>query len=962
VVAGEQRKVVTVLFCDVTGSTELGEQLDPEALRALLADFFERVRAIIERHGGSVEKFIGDAVMAVFGVPVAHEDDALRAVHAVAAIRDSLPELDLQARFGVNTGEVVTGTEERLATGDAVNVAARLEQAARPGEVLLGAETLGLVKGAVDWEAVEPLRLKGKREPVAAFRLLSVREAPERTHRSRFVGRRRELGQISEAWQRARAEQRCQLTTIVADAGVGKTRLVLEALPGLDATAVGGRCLSFGEGITYWPVVEVVKQLEAPPSDAAAAAAIRSLLAGGASGTSAEEIAWAFRKLLEESAPIVCFFEDVHWGEETFLDLVEQTALLSTNVPILLLCAARPELIARRPEWPVALRLAPLDRDEVELLIPRSFDQELRAQIVGAAGGNPLFVTEMVAMAVSAGGVVSVPPSLRALLAARLDQLARAERRVLECAAVEGEIFHRGAVQALASQVPQVTARLAALVRRGLVQPERAHLRGEDGFRFRHVLLRDATYEALPKSARADLHRRYAEWLDQHGTSLVELDEILGHHLERAARYAAELGRPDPPLAGRAGDRLAAAGRRALDRGDNRAAASLLNRALELTRPYRFDVGLELDLAEASAADPRTASAIAEAAAERAGAADDKVAEAVSCVVADHFRQEVESDYAIDEVQAKAEAALALLEPAVDHAGLARVWDALGAGVANYRGRCEDWAQAAQQAIRHYRLAGRTRTDLFGLPHALVMGPRPADEALAALEEALPAVPHPNSLLHRAWLLAMLERFDEAWTIAREASQRLEELTGSEGGQWFLAEVASLAGDHQAAVRHLRRWCEFLEARELSCSLSTFAARLGRSLCTLGRYDEAESLATLGRELGGEHDAATQLLWRQVQGRVSASRGEHATAEILAEEAVAIAGRTDWLNDQANTLLDLAEVHIVAGRPDEAAVALNQALRRYEKKNNSAMVVQVLPRLQEVGRPRSLTASRSTTT
>jgi class 3 adenylate cyclase len=317
------RKTVTVLFCDVAGSTALGEAVDPEALRALLARYFERMSAIVERHGGTVEKFIGDAVMAVFGVPVSHEDDALRAMRAAADMRDAAPELGVRMRIGIHTGIVVTGTEERLATGDAVNVAARLEQAAEPGEVLVGQETMSLGRGAVEVERVEPLHLKGKREPVPAFRLLAVHEAPERGHAGVFVGRRRELVILGESWRRVRLEQRCELVTVVGDAGVGKTRLLAEALLGMGAAAFRGRCLAYGEGITYWPVVEVVKQLNRLPSEAAAAATIRSLIGETQTGTSAEEIAWAFRKLLEEAAqghPLVVIFEDLQWGEETFLD------------------------------------------------------------------------------------------------------------------------------------------------------------------------------------------------------------------------------------------------------------------------------------------------------------------------------------------------------------------------------------------------------------------------------------------------------------------------------------------------------------------------------------------------------------------------------------------------------------------------------------------------------------------
>jgi predicted ATPase len=343
-------------------------------------------------------------------------------------------------------------------------------------------------------EAVEPLVLKGKAEPVPAYRLVGVREAAGLRPESRFVGRRRELAAIHEAWGRAVAERRCDLLTIVGEAGVGKSRLVAEALASLGARVAQGRCLPYGEGITYWPVVEIINQLGASPSDEAAAVAIRSLVGESDVASSAEEIAWAFRKLLEEQAPLIAVFDDVQWGEGTFLDLLEHVSLLSSDAPLLLLAMARPELTERRAEWPVALRLEPLAAEEVEELIPNQISRELRAKIAQTAGGNPLFVEEMVAMAGEAAGEVTVPPTLKALLAARLDQLAPGERWVLQRGAVEGEIFHRAAVQALAPEEPHVTPRLAALVRKGLIRPQKPQLAGEDGFRFRHLLIRDAAY------------------------------------------------------------------------------------------------------------------------------------------------------------------------------------------------------------------------------------------------------------------------------------------------------------------------------------------------------------------------------------------------------------------------------------------------------------------------------------
>ena len=596
--SSERRKVVSALFCDVVGSTSLGESTDPEALRALLARYFEAMKAIVERHGGTVDKFIGDAVMAVFGVPVVHEDDALRACRAALEMREAFAGLGIEGRIGVCTGEVVTGTEERLATGDALNVAARLQQAAQPGEVLIAETTVALARDAVDVEPIEPLLLKGKQEPVPAFRLLRAREAIERRHDATFVGREHELALLGEAWRRAIAHRRCELVTVVGDAGIGKSRLVAETLDSMDAHIVRGRCLPYGAGITYWPVVEAAKQLGVLPSDPAAAAVLRSLLGESDQGTSAEEIAWAFRKLLEEQAPLVVVFDDIQWGEETFCDLVEHVSLLSSGAALLLVCMARPELLDARPTWPVTVRLGPLNASDSVRLIGTNVTDELCAKIAAAAGGNPLFIGEMMAMSDGGHHEVAVPGTLKALLAARLDQLDPRERRVLERGAVEGEVFHRGAVQALTPEETEVTPRLAALVRRELIRSERPHFAGDDGFRFRHLLMRDAAYDAIPKATRAELHERFADWLEQRG-GLVELDEILGYHLEQAARYKSELGLPNLAVAERAGERLAAAGRSAAERGDFRATAVLLERSLELTRPAGLDLMLEIDLANA---------------------------------------------------------------------------------------------------------------------------------------------------------------------------------------------------------------------------------------------------------------------------------------------------------------------------------------------------------------------------
>jgi class 3 adenylate cyclase/tetratricopeptide (TPR) repeat protein len=937
------RKVVTVVFCDVVGSTALGESVDPEALQELLARYFERMKGIVESHGGSVEKFIGDAVMAVFGVPVAHEDDALRACRAALEMRDAFPELGVEGRIGVNTGEVLTGTEERLATGDAVNVAARLEQAAEPGEILIGAETLALAAAAVEVREERLPELKGKSEPVAGYSLVAALDTPERSHASHFVGRERELNQLVDAWDRALAGPRCELVTVVGDPGVGKSRLVSEALARIDARVVRGRCLSYGDGITYWPVVEVVKQLGSVPNDEQAARAIRALLGEADAVSGIDEIAWAFRKLLEEQAPLVVCFDDIQWGEETFLDLIESIALLSTGAPLLLVCMARPELLDRRPGWPVTLRLEPLAQEEAGELVGQAVPEEVRQRIVRASGGNPLFVTEMLALASDATDV-EVPPTLRALLAARLDQLDEPERQVLERGAVEGELFHRGAVQALASEETEVTPRLAALVRRDLVRPDRPQLPRQDAYRFRHLLIRDSAYDALPKATRAHLHRRFAAWLEEHGQSLVELDEILGYHLQQAACYLDELGRPDPEVALSAGDHLGAAGRRALWRGDNHAAAVLFERALTLTRPLGLNVHLELDLAEANFPDVRAMRSIVEAAAARARAEGDETGALLASTVAARHRLTA-GDCSVDELEGLAQTALPLLEAAEDHRGLAEVWNALGFGVANMRAREEDFAVAAERAIRHARLVAPQSPDLYWLTIPLVAGPRPAREALETLDSLLPAQPHPREIGDRAVLLAMLDRLEEARELAAAADEHERELGATALVAESLSRIAIICGDEEEAARQLRRHCANLEAAGNRAPLSSYAAMLGRVLCRLGCHGDADPLAEQGRRLGDAEDVLTQALWRQVQALVLSRRGQRAEAEQLAHEAAEISERTDSLWMQGDAYCDLAEVLEAADKRDEAIEAWREALDRYERKGIIPLARRVRERL-----------------
>jgi class 3 adenylate cyclase len=936
--AREQRKTVTVVFCDITGSTELGESTDPEALRALLARYFERMKGIVESHGGSVEKFIGDAVMAVFGVPVAHEDDALRACRAAVEMRDALPDLGIAGRVGVNTGEVVTGTEERLATGDAVNVAARLEQAAQPGEVLIGEETLHLVRAAVRVGEERRLDLKGKADPVGAYPLLVVTGELERRFSTPMVGRERELQALRDAFARAGADRSCQLFTILGSAGVGKSRLAAEFLAGLEARVVRGRCLSYGEGITYWPVVEIVKQFATLP-EGDAARPLRSLLGETELSVSAEEIAWGFRKLLEQEAQahsLVVVFDDLHWAEETLFDLVEHVADLTRDTPVLLLCMARPELLERRPSWgggkwnATTVLLEPLDASETEQLLSElgEVSPALHERIVEVAEGNPLFLEEMLALVRDSGGTqVEVPPTIQALLAARLDQLDPAERSVLEHGAVEGRVFHRGAVAALGDADGEVDRRLVALVRKELVRPDRAQLAGDDAYRFRHLLIRDAAYEALPKAARADLHRRFADWLGEHGQSLVELDEILGYHLEQAARYHEELGRSDVELADKAASRLASAGRTAHARHDTRAARSLFERALALRQ--HLDINLVVEFAWCTVVtDIQVGIDALDTAADAAERAGDAAGAALARAAAARLRLETGAASA-EEVETLARAALPLLEAAGDQSGLARGWDILASGLHRTRCRYDEVEQAAEQALLHARLAGEKLTYPGGIVIALRVGSRPVAEGLQRLDALAEQYTHPRLDLHRAIFLAMLDRTAEAQALGDAAAERFRELVGR--SPWFW-ELDELAGNYAAAAEQLRDFCNYLTDQERSATVSNYASIRGRMLCAIGRYDDAEQLAAQGRDLGDEHDPMAQSLWRRVAALVAAHRGEHTEAERLAREGLTYSQEMDSPQVQGDAYYDLAEVLQASGRRDEAAAAWHEALERYERK------------------------------
>ena len=948
--ARELRKTVTVVFCDLTGSTELGGSTDPEALRTRMRAYYEQMREILERHGGTVEKFIGDAVMAVFGVPVAHEDDALRAVRAAWEMRAAVPALGLQARIGVNTGEVVTGEGDTLVTGDAVNVAARLEQAAATGEVLVGPETRRLVRDAVE---VEPVTVdaKGKGE-LQAFRLTDV--DPEAAAIARrldtpLVGRTAELEQLRQAYDRAVREQRCHLFTLLGVAGVGKSRLVDEFLGSVDARLLEGRCLDYGEGITYWPVVSILKQLGADGE-----AALERLVEGG---TMPNEVPWAVRTTLEQIAaarPLVVVFDDVQWGEETFLDLVDHIADLSRGAPILLLCVARPDLLDKRPGWgggklnATTILLEPLSPDECAELIGLHGDvaDDVRARILRAAEGNPLFLEEMVAL-VQEDGDVGIPSTVQALLQARIDQLAADERSVIERGAVEGQVFHRGAVAELARPT-EVDPQLVGLVRKELIHPAPATLAGDHAFRFRHLLIRDAAYDALPKQSRAELHQRFADWLVTHGQELIELDEIVGYHLEQAARYHEELGSARDDLAQRAAERLLSAGRRAAGRDDVPAALKLLGRSMALApdgTPTREAAFLDRLVMLMSAAED-VGAPLAEL--ERS---EDERLRMHARIVRAHLALQSASAQSVGTARGAVEEGRRLFDRLGDDRGLAAVAE-LEAELAWLRSNAADTVTAMERATEHARrvgaaeIVGRSTIIRYG---PLGWGPFTPGEMRAHVAHLREGA-HPRIVMEAS--IAQREgRFDDALALTERMVVQLTELglhalvTAPMNAR---AHLLGKLGRHEESERAYEEVIALHESLGQAAYLSTTLVEYGDMLYGCGRLDEADRLATEGERLGGPDDYVNFTKGRSLRARIAADRGDDDAALRLAASALEYAEQTDFPTEHGQAHEALGHVHLRAGRSEEARAAYARALELWERYGFAANAERVRALLVEL--------------
>ena len=968
----EQRKTVTILFCDLVHSTGLAEG-DPEAYRRIQARYFERMQGVIERHGGTVEKFVGDEVMAVFGVPTVHEDDALRAARSAKEMLDELGALNeelagslpvpLQARIGINTGEVLAGNPvdgHAFVAGEPVIVAKRLEQAAEPGQILLGKATYPLVKHAVKAGPLERIPVKGKRDHVGKRRLEDVHhEAPgvaRRLH-APIVGRDAELELLRQAFERTVEDRCCRLFTVIGPAGIGKSRLMTELLAGIDssATVAVGRCLSYGEGITFWPLAEALRELGGEPAVREALDALTS----GSETRSTEELLWTVRRAFEALArqsPLVICFEDLHWAEPTMLDLVEYVVGWSRDAPILIVALARPEFIEQRPHWVAphasydALTLEPLSRAATESLLGglTQVSAEVRDRIVAAAEGNPLFVEQMSAMVAEDAGDVSIPPTIQALLAERLDRLSADEREVIERASIVGRDFSVAAVTALFDEDRRalVAPRLFALVRKGLTRPAEFASADEDRFSFQHILVREAAYEAMSKELRAVLNERFADWLEGLGRG-QELEELVAYHLEQAHQHRLELGDVDEhthELAGRASELLASAGSRALGRNDVHAAQKLLDRAVRLRPDDDPAVTPRLDLSQALllAGDLAAAADLARETAVRAAAVGDEVGELRARLASARIATQGpwRGTGAVGpsaELLALAEKARPVFERGGDDLALAEAWLAC-AWAQLIHCRYAAMLEAVEHALEHARRA-RSRRWERELPAwkgaALFYGPTPVDEVLRWYEEQ--QAQHPVALIQQALLEAMRGSFDRARSLARAADAAAEEfgqMLWLAAGGMTVWEIEMLAGNPAAAEAAVRRSCELLEELGETGHRSLAAGQLARSLSDLGRLEEAHDWARLAEALSTSDDVTSQMLWRRVRARLLARGGKGAEAERLALEAVSLAEATDILNWHANALADLGEVYLLSGRSEEAREPLERALALYERKGN----------------------------
>ncbi|HEX9044911.1 MAG TPA: adenylate/guanylate cyclase domain-containing protein [Candidatus Limnocylindrales bacterium] len=1016
--AQETRRTVTVIFSDLKATTDDGLPLSPEDLRDVMVNAFDASKSVLEQHGATVEKFIGDAIMAVFGIPVRHEDDALRAVRSALDMRDALASLAerllqersirLDVAIGVNTGEVVAGDAslgQRLVSGDIVNVAARLEQAAPVHQVLIGDLTYRLVRDAVTVEAVAPLTLKGKAEPVPAYRLTKVGsgEAVARRQDTPMVGRETEMALLAGVYTAARVAHGGRAITVVGSAGVGKTRLVREFLDHVasEARILRGKCLPYGQGITFWPIVELVRRAAAIQDDDTpdeARAKIATLLPAGHDDVlervfstiglldtqfRIDELFWGVRRFLEllgAERPVVVLFDDIHWAEATFLDLIRYLLDSVQEAAVTVLCTARNELLESHADWGEGAHqerivLAPLTDTDTGLIIENllgraGLDATVRSRVVEAAEGNPLFVEQLLSMLIDNGTLrsegdhwvavgdlskISIPPTVHALIAARLDQLPGDERAVMEPASVIGLSFAEAAVEELSPDEtrPVVPVKLVALSTKEMIRLASQPGDDERVYRFQHLLVRDAAYQGLLKRSRAIFHERFVEWAERVNRARgreTEFEEILGYHLEQAYRYRRELGPLDAhgvQIGERASDRLGSAGQRALERGDFPAAANLLRRASEL-------------LGELHARRPRLLVAAGEAFMEigEFATADELLVSASSlatmiglaslATTAQLLRLQLqlrsEASTSADEVMQKAIEAMGDLALQDDAFGLSRAWrlmEMLHGTAGRYGAAADANAKAILQARRAKDRVLEMRL-YASSALGILLGPTPVPDGIARCEDLLRQVGSDRraqavTLASLSHLRGMAGEFDRARDDYRRGRAILEEL-----GLKFDAAIMSLdyglvelmANEPGLAEVELQRDYDALDAMGERNYISSTAGLLAEALWRQARFEEAARYASFCKEVASPGDVFSQYLWRGVEAKLTAREGSTDDAIALAQTGVTETQASDDIDTQGNALMFLAETQLIAGRLDDARRTAEQARRAFETKGD----------------------------
>ena len=961
--AREARRIVTLLFAEPM----LADDLDAETRRSAAARCLAVAASIVERHGGRLEHLEGTELAGTFGFPAAHEDDALRAVRAASEIRAETVRLGLQMRFGVETGalDVAGGRLDGAALADARSI----KDAASPGEILIGAAALHILSGAI--EAV-PTAEENR------YRLLGLipgAPAVRRRFDTELVGREAELDRLEAAvdavWQAGAARS----VVVLGEPGIGKTRLAAALVSRLRdrALPLSGRCAPYGEGTTYLPLADVVRgavgsgdprraiasRIAGMSDGALVAERLASIVTGEAAAVQSAEIFWAVRRLLEELAkecPLLVVLDDVHWAEPELLDLVEYLAGWC-EAPVVLLCLARPELLEVRPGWAGgAILLDSLSdaasRALLDALPERAnVGDDLVAMMLDTAEGNPLFLEQIAALAADrplAPG--EVPPTLDALLASRLDLLSGEERDMLERAAVVGREFSRAAVDALSppDELGAVSSSLMALVRRRLVRPDHAAPPGEDGFRFEHVLIRDAAYASVPGGRRADMHERLARWLDSRpGAS----PELVGFHLERAFLSAAERGDPDDRLGREAAARLGEAANMAIMRLDTAAAVRLLRRAVSLLAgddEQRRMLEIELGYALKNEGALGESVAVLSSVERRARELGDRRSE-LRARIELAWPRLMSGDTSVAAVRALADEALPFFEAAQDYLGAGRA--------ARMRANASDmlmqYAAAEEDNMRaagYFRQAGFRSIEVARLSAVWTVGPTPVDVARDRVILALADSDRAPAERGYLWThLGELEAMRGCFGVARE-HLRQAEMAHRGFAQTFAlstvwprsaAAVEMHAGDPAAADAILKTALEYLDAGSNAAWFATLAAFRAVVLVELGRIDEAIVLATAAGAAAPADDLISQITWRQAIARAYARIGQPDEAEHIAVEAVDLARTTEAPCYLAEALLALAEVRAAARGPATAVTLVAEALELLAAKGNLARARQV---------------------